>query len=322
MKPPTASMRILVASDNADDATRIIEQLKRDFADIRASTDADRAVADFEACRPAVLVLAFNTVDKARSYALELYRSSEMVNQHTHRTVLLCNKDEIRTAFDLCKEGSFDDYVPYWPHLHDGLRLSMCIWNVARQNVPRPAEGPSHLDLIVHVRQLGAMRSVVRQLVAEGEAKFGLGQSLQDRLVPFLDALGSLTEKVRKIQPVVMIVDDDEVARVLTEKALDGRGYELVFAADGMTALGMLRRGRPDLILMDVNLPDIDGVELTQRLKALPGLAEVPVVMVTGEARRETLESSMSAGAAGFIVKPFGREALIAKLDRFLSTTA
>jgi CheY-like chemotaxis protein len=322
MNSPPGAARVLVASDNADDATGIVEQLKRDFAQIRTSTDPDKAVDDFEACQPGVLVLGFNTIDKAKAYALALYRDSRMVLDHAHRTVLLCDKDEIRLAFDLCRQGSFDDYVPYWPHAHDGLRLSMCIWNVARQNMAAPDEGPNHVDLIAHVRQLGAMRSVVRELIDESEARANLGQSLRDRLLPHLDALGGLAEKVRKIQPIVMIVDDDEFSRTLAERTLDGKGYELVFAPDGMTALAMLQRERPDLILMDVNLPDIDGVALTQRLKALPGLAEIPVVMVTGEARRETLESSISAGAAGFIVKPFVREALIAKLDRFLSTTA
>jgi CheY-like chemotaxis protein len=69
---------------------------------------------------------------------------------------------------------------------------------------------------------------------------------------------------------------------------------------------------------MDVMLPGRDGVELTQRLKADPALAAIPVVMLTGEARREILVRSMEAGAADFIVKPFTPDALIAKLARFL----
>ena len=70
---------------------------------------------------------------------------------------------------------------------------------------------------------------------------------------------------------------------------------------------------------MDVNLPDISGITLTQRLKLVPDFAGIPVVMLTSESRRETIEDSLKAGAADFIVKPFAREAVIKKLDRFLS---
>lgn len=83
-----------------------------------------------------------------------------------------------------------------------------------------------------------------------------------------------------------------------------------------------MRRIDPELILMDVNLPDTDGISLTRKLKAAPHLAHIPMLMLTGEARRETLDSSTSAGAAGFIVKPFTREALVAKVERLLSATA
>jgi CheY-like chemotaxis protein len=81
----------------------------------------------------------------------------------------------------------------------------------------------------------------------------------------------------------------------------------------------MLRRVRPSVILMDINLPDIDGIALTRNVKAAPHLAGIPILMLTGDATRETLASSMSAGASDFIVKPFTREALVFKLTRILS---
>ena len=116
-----------------------------------------------------------------------------------------------------------------------------------------------------------------------------------------------------------MVVDDDEVARLLISEALAGEPYELVFAQDGASALGVLRHTRPDLILMDVRLPDTDGVVLTGRLKALPQLASIPVLMITGDALRETLENSVRAGASGFIVKPFTRAGLVERVERSLA---
>ena len=67
---------------------------------------------------------------------------------------------------------------------------------------------------------------------------------------------------------------------------------------------------------MDINLPGMDGLALTQWLKASPTFAHIPVIMLTGEATRESIERSKAVGAADFIVKPFSREALLAKLSR------
>ncbi|MEO7010155.1 MAG: response regulator, partial [Caldimonas sp.] len=83
-------------------------------------------------------------------------------------------------------------------------------------------------------------------------------------------------------------------------------------------ALAHLRREGADLILMDVRLPGLDGVALTRRLKASSETSNIPIVMMTGDARRETLVGSMEAGAAGFVVKPVTRETLEARLDKIL----
>ena len=385
MKPCPASARILIASNNADDAAQIIRQLKGEFADIRSSTDSDSAVEDFEGFEPDVLILAFDAVEKAKGYALGLYRFSQRVSDHGHRTILLCSKDEIHEAFELCKKGSFDDYVLYWPQAQDGLRLMMSVLSAARHVIAPPPRGPSHVDLVSHVKQLGAMQSLVEQQLSEGErhaasaggslkqaervvgaaiedlfqrlaggagrvdvndsvalsrefdqlknpvsqafeatAKAiaptaGWTRQLKEKLAPHLTGLRAIGQKIGQATPLVMVVEDDQFARKMIQTGLEGKSYELIFAHDGTAALGLLRRIRPDLILMDVNLPDIDGVALTQKLKALPRLAEIPVLMLTGEARRETLQNSMKAGAAGFIVKPFTAEMLDARLSKFLS---
>ena len=117
---------------------------------------------------------------------------------------------------------------------------------------------------------------------------------------------------------IVLVVEDDEVLHHLVAAMLDAELVELVFESDGNAALDRIRAVGPDLVLMDVLLPGADGVALTQRMKNMPDLAAIPVVMFTGEARMETLIRSMEAGAADFIVKPFTREALVAKLSKYL----
>jgi CheY-like chemotaxis protein len=117
-----------------------------------------------------------------------------------------------------------------------------------------------------------------------------------------------------------MVVDDDEFARSLVMQALDPNRWEILPAVDGVSALKHLRRVQPDVILMDIRLPGMDGVALTRHLKASPRLRHIPVVMMTGDARRETLVSSMEAGAADFAVKPVSRAGLEAKLQKLLDT--
>ena len=123
-------------------------------------------------------------------------------------------------------------------------------------------------------------------------------------------------------RPVVLVVEDDEVLHTLVAAMLASEPLDLVFEADGAAALDRIHAVGPDLVLMDVMLPGRDGVALTEQIKASPELAAIPVVMLTGEARLETLVRSMEAGAADFIVKPFTREALLAKLGKYLPATA
>ena len=276
--------RVLVASDNADDLTTIVEILEPEFADVRTSASAPRALEDFEAQRPHVVVIGFDAIEKAQRWLLALHRASRMAAEYRHRTVLLCTKAELPAAIHACREGLFDDYVLHWPMSQDGARLAMSVRSAARE-------------------ALGAARgAAVNEWVAAAVER--------ERVE------GVTNDPPPRTSRRIMVVDDDEVSRVLIGEALAGEDYELVFAHDAAAALAVLRHTRPDLILMDVRLPDGDGIMLTGRLKALPQLAEIPVLMLTGEARRDTLESSVQAGAIGFIVKPFSRDALVKRLDR------
>ena len=145
------------------------------------------------------------------------------------------------------------------------------------------------------------------------------------RRVAAAGVAGASTEAARTPQrrrAVVLVVEDDEVLHHLVAAMVDADAVELVFESDGTAALDRIRAVGPDLVLMDVLLPGADGVELTQRMKNMPELAAIPVVMFTGEARMETLLRSMEAGAADFLVKPFTREALVAKLSKYLPMPA
>jgi CheY-like chemotaxis protein len=166
--------------------------------------------------------------------------------------------------------------------------------------------------LLLHARHLEELERVVAD-----PAESSLS-SLRERIEPALATTRPLAQAMRKLRPMVMVVEDDEFARQVVQRSLNADRWQVTLARDGADALAKLRRMRPDVILMDVRLPGMDGVELTRRLKATPHLATIPIVMMTGDARRETLISSMEAGAAAFVVKPVTRAALEAKLEKLI----
>ena len=119
MKKPT----LLIATDNDKEAEMLKGQLTKDYENVFTTTRSNATVQEFDYHRPDVLVLAFNTLEKAERYYLRLYRLSSVVLTYPHRTVILCNKDEIDRVYELCKKDYFDDYILFWP-----LRLMSHGW--------------------------------------------------------------------------------------------------------------------------------------------------------------------------------------------------
>jgi len=119
---------------------------------------------------------------------------------------------------------------------------------------------------------------------------------------------------------LLLVVEDDEFTRKLLGKMLDPVRFDVSYAEDSQAALRRLGELQPDLVLMDIRLPlpGLDGVALTRLLSTDPLRKSIPVIMMTGDARRETVLKSIAAGAASFVVKPFDRESLMAKIEAAL----
>ena len=104
----------------------------------------------------------------------------------------------------------------------------------------------------------------------------------------------------------------------LVSVALAQEGYDLDTTLSGTGALKLAQKRRPDLILLDVNLPDMSGIEVLQRLKASPQCSGIPVVMLTGNSERQVVLDCMQAGAISFVVKPVDRLVLTSRLSEFI----
>ncbi len=122
--------------------------------------------------------------------------------------------------------------------------------------------------------------------------------------------------------PTILVVDDEPTIRVLVRAALEGSGYGVLEAVDGATALEMARSQRPDLLLLDVALPRMSGLEVCRRLKRDPATAGTPILLITGFVQQAERQAAAEAGAEGFIAKPFSPAALVAQIDDTLHRRA
>ncbi len=113
----------------------------------------------------------------------------------------------------------------------------------------------------------------------------------------------------------LLIVDDEEGVRSLVRMTLESDKYEILEARRGDEALKLVREHLPDLVLLDVMLPDTSGVEVCRELKSDPGTSQVTIVMLTAKAQNADLEDAEGAGADGYFTKPFSPVALLRRVD-------
>jgi two-component system cell cycle response regulator DivK len=116
----------------------------------------------------------------------------------------------------------------------------------------------------------------------------------------------------------ILVVEDQEDNRRILRDLLTSAGYEIIQAENGEEALAAAARERPDLILMDIQLPVLDGYEATRRIKADPALRAIPVIAVTSYALSGDENKARAAGCDAYVTKPFSPRALLAKIREYV----
>jgi two-component system, cell cycle response regulator DivK len=116
----------------------------------------------------------------------------------------------------------------------------------------------------------------------------------------------------------ILCVEDNPQNMRLVRKMLNNAGYEVIEAVDGTSAINTALSARPDLILMDVNLPDIDGLEVTGRLREAVEMRNVPIIALTANAMHGDRERCLAAGCSGYIPKPITKSELLNTVSHFL----
>lgn len=121
--------------------------------------------------------------------------------------------------------------------------------------------------------------------------------------------------------PTILIVEDNELSRDMLSRRLRRRGYEVLTAIDAEVGLEIAVRDKPNLILMDMSLPRIDGWEATRRLKADPQTQAIPVIALTAHAMNGDRESALEAGCDDYDTKPVELPRLLGKIERLLGAS-
>jgi two-component system cell cycle response regulator DivK len=117
---------------------------------------------------------------------------------------------------------------------------------------------------------------------------------------------------------LILVVEDQEDNRLILRDLLTYAGYDLIEAETGKDALSVAAEQQPDLILMDVQLPEMDGYEATRRLKADPVLRSIPLIIVTSYALSGDAEKAWAAGCDAYFAKPYIPQELLAKIREYL----
>jgi len=115
-------------------------------------------------------------------------------------------------------------------------------------------------------------------------------------------------------RPLVLVIDDEHDFRAICAHVLDRGGYDTVTAEDGASGLAAFTDRKPDLVVLDGNLPDLDGIEVCRRLRKLPGGAEVPVLMCTVRSAVVSIQHGLDAGVTDYVLKPFEMDDLLERV--------
>jgi CheY-like chemotaxis protein len=120
-------------------------------------------------------------------------------------------------------------------------------------------------------------------------------------------------------KPLILVADDEEDIKIVLEMYLETVGCEVVTSYDGLDAVEKVKERKPDLVLMDIMMPIIDGIEAVKQIKAIPECKDLPIIMLSAAAQSNMIKRAMEAGATDYISKPFEPDMVYAVVKKFLN---
>lgn len=117
---------------------------------------------------------------------------------------------------------------------------------------------------------------------------------------------------------IVLYIEDNVDNRMLIRRVLEADGFTVIECANPNQAMALAQQVQPNIILMDINMPEVDGYTLTARMKSTPGFENVPIIALTANVMRGDRERSLEAGCDGYIQKPIDIDTITSQIDRYL----
>lgn len=125
--------------------------------------------------------------------------------------------------------------------------------------------------------------------------------------------------EIKDKKATILYVEDNPDNRLLIRRVLVSEGYAVVEAANAKDAFDRIKEAAPSLILMDINMPDMDGYTLTAKLRSIPELNQVPIIALTANVMKGDRERSMEAGCDGYLQKPVDIDTLTSQIEKYLT---
>lgn len=221
-----------------------------------------------------------------------------------------------QTGF-LGREGVYE-IVKFYPEISEMIRRGSPISDI-RDFARQRGDYLISQHAVEKVRNLLCSPRVVYESVLIEEIEYRGSTKAPEQKAPSQAALPAAesSELIGKPRETILVVEDDAETRVLIERVLANRGYETASAADGVQALQQLSLRRFDLILSDIDMPNLDGLKLME-MKAANGIA-TPVVFLTARTETEAESKALDLGAVDYIRKPVSKEVLLARVKRALA---
>lgn len=308
---------IFVASDSAVIADTVIEQLEVEFKRIQRCVHYQAAAIAqmFLRSEAKVILLAYQSLDSAIHLRKTLAEVCQRQRQQPYHTVTLCNKASVEQAYQLSKQRFFYDYVVFWPLSYDPYRLIMSVHQALDDLGYNADIQQQRIELESKQQSIKTVTQMVEQMLGEQKVKTSELNSLIKDVLSKLNQPAPIKPQTVKQKPwVAMVIDDDEFESLMLQKLLESEKFVVHVAGGGLDALEQLNQIRPDIILLDVFMPVMSGIDTLRQLKNDPALEPIPVIMMSEHHEKEVVMNCIMLGAVNYIVKPINRENLLAHL--------
>jgi CheY-like chemotaxis protein len=314
---------VFIAGSNKSIVEVVYAQLRDEFEKLimQVSSSVTDLQHEFSLSYADVLILAFEDLGVAAHLSESLFNASLKTPLKPYRVLALCSKSDVKRAYTLYGERLINDYVVYWPLTYDPYRLVLSV----RQAIDDLKYNDDAKQLL---REVAALKKTVAEQTSwiervrstPGFEEPDMAQLLSAYEEEVLIDGKSIASQIPKgPQKQVLVVDDDQFQRSVLRKLLMAEHYEIRFAENGSDGLDMMRRRQFDLVLLDLMMPGMSGLDVMKYLRRHPDTVTAPVIIISGEHEKEVVVECLKLGASGYVVKPYTRKTLLEKIDKALS---